>query len=88
MSHVFLTDKTPGSPAIAYGEQGHGVPLVFLHGIGGNRHNWSEQVDAFSSCYRTIAWDTRGYGDSDDYQGPCRFEDSRSSGRLPPTQSS
>ena len=75
MSSVLLTGKTADCPAIAYDERGEGVPLVFLHGIGGNRNNWSRQLEVFSSSYRAIAWDARGYGDSDDYEGPCRFED-------------
>lgn len=75
MGSVLLAGKTNGRPGIAYGERGNGPPLIFLHGIGGNRHNWSEQVKTFSFGHRAIAWDARGYGDSDDYQGPCRFED-------------
>ena len=48
---------------------------MFLHGIGGNRENWTHQLASFSVNYRAVAWDARGYGDSDDYVGPCRFED-------------
>ena len=49
--------------------------MLFLHGIGGNRHNWDRQVAAFSTRYRAAAWDARGYGDSDDYAGPLDFAD-------------
>jgi 3-oxoadipate enol-lactonase len=49
--------------------------VLFLHGIGGNRHNWDRQVKAFSASYRAAAWDARGYGDSDDYAGPLDFAD-------------
>ena len=65
-------------PAIAYAEAGpaHGPAVVFLHGIGGNKTNWQHQQHFFADHgYRTIAWDARGYGDSDDYDGPFDFAD-------------
>lgn len=65
--------KIPGTPGIAFACAGRGDTVVFLHGIGGNRHNWSEQLPHFSKRYRAVAWDARGYGDSDDYEGPCDF---------------
>ena len=65
----------PSLPRIAYTHCGEGTPLIFLHGIGGSRHNWRQQLAHFAPHYQTVAWDARGYGDSDDYEGPCRFED-------------
>jgi len=62
-------------PRIAATQRGSGSAVVFLHGVGGNRHNWIAQVEAFSPHFTAIAWDARGYGDSDDYAGPLRFED-------------
>ena len=41
-----------------------GIPLVFLHGIGGDAESWRAQLDSFSKDYRAIAWDMPGYGDS------------------------
>ena len=49
--------------------------MLFLHGIGGNRHAWDEQVAFFSRHFTAAAWDARGYGDSDDYEGPLDFRD-------------
>jgi 3-oxoadipate enol-lactonase len=48
---------------------------VFLHGIGGNRRNWDRQLAAFAGQYRAAAWDARGYGDSEDCEGPLAFAD-------------
>jgi 3-oxoadipate enol-lactonase len=46
-----------------------------LHGIRGNRRNWRGQLEFFSRHgYKAAAWDARGYGDSDDYEGPLQFE--------------
>jgi 3-oxoadipate enol-lactonase len=52
---------------------GSGTLLLFLHGIGGNRRNWDAQLAFFSRTYKAAAWDARGYGDSDDYEGPLEF---------------
>ncbi|MCC7120884.1 MAG: alpha/beta fold hydrolase [Gammaproteobacteria bacterium] len=65
----------PGTPRLAYEALGAGPTVVFLHGIGGNRTNWREQLDALAPGFRAVAWDARGYGDSDDYDGPLAFPD-------------
>jgi 3-oxoadipate enol-lactonase len=64
-----------GTPRIAVAVAGRGPLLLFLHGIGGNRNHWQHQLNFFSRQFRAAAWDARGYGDSDDYEGPLRFED-------------
>lgn len=66
------------SGAIAYTEVGppDGPVVIFLHGIGGNKSNWVEQQRYLARHgYRAIAWDARGYGESDDYDGPFDFAD-------------
>ncbi len=67
------TAYLPGAPRIAYDFVGAGPPVLFLHGIGGNRTNWREQLLACAGQYRAMAWDARGYGQSDDYAGPLDF---------------
>lgn len=54
---------------------GRGPLVLFLHGIGGNRHAWDDQVAFFSRHFTAAAWDARGYGDSEDYEGPLDFRD-------------
>lgn len=49
--------------------------MLFLHGIGGHRFHWSLQVEALSGKFKAAAWDARGYGDSEDYEGPLLFSD-------------
>jgi 3-oxoadipate enol-lactonase len=48
--------------------------VLFLHGIGGHRQHWNVQLQAFSKRYKAAAWDARGYGDSEDYEGPLQFD--------------
>jgi 3-oxoadipate enol-lactonase len=72
---TFATSHVPGAPRIAYDHQGNGPVLVFLHGIGGNRTNWRDQLPEFARHFHAVAWDARGYGGSDDYDGPLDFGD-------------
>ena len=66
----------PGAPRIAVAVEGRGPLVLFLHGIGGNRNHWLQQLGFFSRHgFRAAAWDARGYGDSDDYAGPLQFDD-------------
>jgi 3-oxoadipate enol-lactonase len=53
---------------------GSGSVVLFLHGIRGNRRNWHGQLEFFSGRFLAAAWDARGYGDSDDYDGPLQFD--------------
>ena len=63
-------------PRIAIDYIGEGPLVIFLHGIGGDRSTWAHQLAAFAKAgYCAAAWDTRGYGDSDDYDGPLSFTD-------------
>jgi 3-oxoadipate enol-lactonase len=58
---------------LAYDRVGRGPVVVFLHGIGGNRTNWAEQLLGLASDFTCIAWDALGYGDSDDPEPGCEF---------------
>lgn len=48
----------------SYLERGHGVPLVFLHGVGGDASAWEPQLAFFAPWYRCIAWNLPGYAGS------------------------
>ena len=63
------------APCIALSVAGRGPLVVLLHGIGGHRQHWDDQLRAFSEHFTAAAWDARGYGDSDDYGGPLAFAD-------------
>ena len=69
------TLRLPGQPGLALDKAGQGELLIFLHGIGGNRENWRRQVASFAETHCVVAWDARGYGDSDDYEGALDFSD-------------
>src|SRR5437016_7674390 len=62
------------APRLAVSVEGSGPLVLFLHGIRGNRRNWNLQLPVFAQHFRAAAWDARGYGDSDDYEGPLHFD--------------
>jgi 3-oxoadipate enol-lactonase len=69
------TDYVPGAPRIAIDHLGSGPLVLFMHGIGGNRTNWHDQLPVFGEKFHAASWDARGYGASDDYDGPLDFAD-------------
>lgn len=64
---------------LAYTDEGQGEAVIFLHGLGISRADWSSQIDYFSSRYRVIAPDFRGHGESEkpdtDYSVPIHAAD-------------
>ena len=76
MSKMEMTEHwVDGEPIIGFDEIGEGPPAIFLHGIGGNRTTWASQQLAITDMCTAISWDARGYGKSDDYDGPLNFSD-------------
>ena len=75
MATPFTSQLVDGIPRLHFQEIGSGPPVIFLHGIGGNRTNWTAQQLAISDICTAISWDARGYGKSDDYEGPLNFHD-------------
>jgi 3-oxoadipate enol-lactonase len=69
----WTTTRIGPSPHIAVDHMGAGDLVVFLHGIGGNKRNWHPNLAAFAPHWHAVAWDARGYGESDDYDGPLTF---------------
>ena len=61
------------SPRLTLSVAGEGDLVLFLHGIRGSRRHWARQIEFFSRRFLATAWDARGYGDSEDYEGPLDF---------------
>jgi 3-oxoadipate enol-lactonase len=72
---MIRTDLIPPHPHIAVDVCGAGELVLFLHGIGGNRTNWRDQMTVIGEHFLAAAWDVRGYGLSEDYDGSAHFCD-------------
>ncbi len=46
-----------------------GLPVVLLHGVGGNHASWFNQVPVLAQRHRTVVIDQRGFGLSTDAEG-------------------
>lgn len=52
------------SARINYIDQGKGMTIVMIHGLGGNAAHWKRNIGILSAQYRCIAIDLPGYGGS------------------------
>lgn len=73
MNQPWTTERIGPMPHIAVDHAGQGELVVLLHGIGGNKRNWHDNIPALAEHFHVVAWDARGYGESDDYDGPLDF---------------
>lgn len=64
-----------GSPRLSVNVAGVGPLVICMHGIGGNKSHWDFQLPAFADHFTAVAWDARGYGESEDYEGELDFGD-------------
>jgi 3-oxoadipate enol-lactonase len=69
------SEKIGPAPRISVDSAGEGALVVLLHGIGGNKRNWRDAIPSLAASFQVVAWDARGWGESDDYQGPLSFDD-------------
>lgn len=49
---------------ITYMTEGHGRPILFVHGIGGAARQFAPQLAHFGRAWHAIAWDMPGHGGS------------------------
>ena len=75
MTHQTMSIANIRDVTIAYEDKGQGLPLVLIHGHPFDRSMWSDQACAFSSHYRVITFDLRGYGESTVVPGTTLLED-------------
>lgn len=75
MTQQWTTERIGPAPHISVDHAGEGPLVVLLHGIGGNKRNWHDNLPALSEVCHAVAWDARGYGESDDYDGALDFHD-------------
>jgi pimeloyl-ACP methyl ester carboxylesterase len=60
---------------IAFRREGHGPPLLLLHGWPSNNREWRRQVESLSDEFTVFAWDAPGAGESSDPPETFRLPD-------------
>ena len=63
------------APRLSIKSLGTGDLVIFLHGIGGNKDNWDKNILEVSKYFNVVSCDIRGYGESEDFNGPMDFND-------------
>jgi 2-hydroxy-6-oxonona-2,4-dienedioate hydrolase len=62
---VTQKDATVLGFKLHYLEAGQGVPVVLLHGLGGDGSRWAPNIRGLAADFRVIALDQIGFGESD-----------------------
>jgi len=58
-----------GSTRLSFQELGEGPPLILLHGFPQSTYCWRHQMPALARTHRVLAFDLKGYGESDKPRG-------------------
>jgi pimeloyl-ACP methyl ester carboxylesterase len=59
-----MTERTDNGTAYEFRESGDNPVVVFIHGLGLNRHIWKDHLPAFSADYSVLSYDLYGHGES------------------------
>ena len=62
---------------IAVEVAGDGAPLIFAHGLSGNRHIMRQELAPLADRYQIITYDQRGHGDSTPITDPSLYNAER-----------
>ena len=54
------------TPETVFERQGHGPPVVLIHGLGLRRAMWQWQLPALTPHFDVLSYDLLGHGDSAD----------------------
>ncbi|GAA3974616.1 alpha/beta hydrolase [Actinomadura viridis] len=63
----------PDGTRLAVAVEGSGPPLLFLHEVAGDLHDWQAQVEHFAGRYTCVRYNARGYPPSGVPADPARY---------------
>lgn len=63
------------APDLFYQDEGHGPPVVLIHGVGADGSSWDEIAAALAGDFRVLRLDLRGHGRSGHIEGGCSLDD-------------
>lgn len=75
MNQVTTGYKDINQGQIYYEQAGDGIPFVMIHAGIANSRMWDKEFDYFSSEYKAMRYDIRGYGNSKPVDGKWNIQD-------------
>lgn len=63
------------APSLFYQDEGHGPPMLLVHGVGADGSSWDTIAAALADDFRPIRLDLRGHGRSGHIDGGCTLDD-------------
>lgn len=69
-----LVHVSSGAMDLVVESFGAGPPLVFAHGLSGNRRSTKRQLTPLAPRYRVVVFDQRGHGDSTPVTDPAGYD--------------
>jgi (E)-2-((N-methylformamido)methylene)succinate hydrolase len=63
------------APMVHYNVEGHGPPVMLIHGVGANLSSWDGIVPALAEHFTVVRLDLRGHGRSGHIGGKCTLDD-------------
>ena len=70
---ISFVDGSVGKLRVSDGGCGPGVPVLFIHGLGGDIETWRAQLEHMRHSRRAIAIEARGHGQSARAQDPANY---------------
>lgn len=74
MTEHVLT-RGAGAPSLFYHDQGTGLPVILIHGVGADSSSWDEIAPSLAQRFRVLRLDLRGHGRSGRIEGDCTLDD-------------
>jgi (E)-2-((N-methylformamido)methylene)succinate hydrolase len=63
------------APILFYQDEGHGPPVLLVHGVGADGSSWDTIAAALADDFRPIRMDLRGHGRSGHIENGCTLDD-------------
>jgi len=63
------------APSLFYHEDGTGLPVMLIHGVGADSSSWDEIAPILAQRFRVLRLDLRGHGRSGRIEGACTLDD-------------
>lgn len=71
----FVRARGADAPPLFYHDEGTGLPVMLIHGVGADSSSWDEIAPILAQRFRVLRLDLRGHGRSGRIEGDCTLDD-------------